>query len=164
MYVEAVDAIDLNADHLEDDEDDDDDEGERPPTGDPFLWDTFMEFHCPTQQTDRKNASWTWRTPVVEGTNNPSWNEGNTFPIDFLQGSSLPSVKISVGNNQLIDEDDPRQGTKVIGACHVPIEPVFNQSLYFKRLFDEDGDTRGYVAIRMGFVPFGYRLIDIPED
>lgn len=44
------------------------------------------------------------------------------------------------------------------------IVPEYRQLLHFTRLVDDNGDVRGYIAVKVGFVPFGYRLIDIPED
>ena len=34
---------------------------------------------------------------------------------------------------------------KIIGTCTVDIEPAFAQLLHFKRVYDTEGEVRGYV-------------------
>ncbi|CAD7923802.1 unnamed protein product [Amoebophrya sp. A120] len=202
VYVEAVDAIDLDAAHLlvkkrrADDEDSDDEDENNLAPKQKVDWNTIMEVTC-TKQCKSRKVGFSWRSlevegievgkskftsvglmkirmlvmlipvvlslhhfcaadvefihPLSPGTPNPAWNEGCSFPIDFESSDHLKPVKIRV----LQDEG-------LVGStfCDIPLTPV--SRIYIKRIHDDISmQVRGYVVVKVGFVPFGFRVSDL---
>ena len=88
-----------------------------------------------------------------EGTACPHWNEGCSFPIDLDTSDKLKPIRFSVLN------DDEEVGHTLV---EIPLTPVTR--IYTKRIYDEDYHVRGYVVVRVGFVPFGYTLSDMTTE
>lgn len=55
--------------------------------------------------------------------------------------------------------DDEEVGTTLVD---VPLTPTAR--LYTKRIYDLDFCVRGYVVIRVGFVPLGFSLSDLAAE
>ncbi|CAD7952998.1 unnamed protein product [Amoebophrya sp. A25] len=154
VYVEAIDAIDLDADHLilkKGDQDDEEDEAGLA-TKQRIDWNTVMEVSC-SKTCRARTVPFSWRSLEVEGTPNPSWNEGCSFPIDFETSDSLKPVKIRVlQDEQLIGQT----------MCDIPLTPV--SRIYVKRIYDHSHEVRGYICVKVGFVPFGFRVVDLLSE
>lgn len=90
---------------------------------------------------------------MFTGTANPSWNEGCSFPIDFESSDSMKPIRISVWND-----------IECVGVtqCEIPLTPI--SRIYVKRIYDEDYIVRGYVCVRVGFVPFGVQVTDLLNE
>eukprot|EP00391_Amoebophrya_sp_Ameob2_P011420 CAMPEP_0178986526 /NCGR_PEP_ID=MMETSP0795-20121207/2750_1 /TAXON_ID=88552 /ORGANISM="Amoebophrya sp., Strain Ameob2" /LENGTH=483 /DNA_ID=CAMNT_0020677591 /DNA_START=52 /DNA_END=1503 /DNA_ORIENTATION=+ len=162
VYVEAVDAIDLDGEHLlakkggkggqhaAEDDDDEEDKDIGLATKQKINWNTVLEVTC-SKQCKTRPGGFSWRTLEVEGTPNPAWNEGCSFPVDFESSDHLKPIKVRV----LQDEE-------VVGStlCDIPLTPV--SRIYVKRIHSETKyEVKGYVVVKVGFVPFGFRVTDL---
>ena len=173
VYCEAIDALDLDISHLVATKggESDDDASKREGTGDAIegsnsfgassmplvernvaAFHTVMELSCP-MYSSTKDKPFTWKTTEINGSACPHWNEGCSFPLDLETSDGLRPIKFTILN------DDEEVGSNLVD---IPLTPVTR--IYMKRIFDAECTVRGYIVIRVGFVPLGFTLSDMVTE
>lgn len=158
VYAEVVDAIDLNADHVILAEmkasnlgGGEIDENVLNQLAADYRWHSRCEIACVKQQGHHGQEPFRWMSAEAEDSASPSWNDGVEFPIDFRMGEKLPGITFTI-----------RNGADIIGSTRLDMSIVPGCKLQALRIFSEDLEVRGYVVVRIAFVPLGRRVEDLP--